>query len=226
MSETHASTSQADPSDTHSASATQTTNDSSERCNDPEGTSHFRIELGINLRGATMTGTNPNSRFFPLQHEMIDITDPHHPRPAWPTQPRAGDRLSFRLVDISSLDGGPAEHSYPRFAVIRFYFTRRDVPLGVEKSPFVGSPHHWQIASSPEHSVSPVYSRPLDKVLPTWKIHHVDERDNAQDEVTFAPVQGRRIFELSVLLAAQRGTFVDQFIVDPEMIVSGTSGGG
>ena len=224
MSKANPAHSQTAPSETK-ATAKRIAEDP-EHHDNPSGPSHFRIELGINLRGATMTGTNPNSRFFPLQHEMVDITAPHRPRPAWPTQLRAGDRLSFRLVDISSLDGGPSAESYPSFAIIRFYFTRRDVPLELESSPFIGHPQRWQIASAPEHRVSPVYSHPADRTLPTWKIHHVDARDNAQDEVTLAPVEVRRIFELSVLLAAQRGTFVDQFIVDPEMIVSGTSGGG
>ena len=74
---------------------------------------------GINLNAATMPRTNPNMRLFPLQDALIDVTDEKKPKPAWYTRLKPGDRMAFRLVDISNLSQsqGPLPE-YPSLALV------------------------------------------------------------------------------------------------------------
>ena len=66
----------------------------------------FLLELGFDCEAAPILGTDEQDRIFPLQHALVDVTEPNAPKPAWYTKMRPGDQVSMRLLDISNLEDG------------------------------------------------------------------------------------------------------------------------
>lgn len=193
-----------------------------------KATRRFRIELGIDQGAATLPRTNPNMRLFPLQNSLIDLTGGKgEETSAWYSQLRAGDRLSFRLVDISNLRSlqPPAPERHPD--LLKFRFTDRDDP-DKRANPFTERTSDWRISRLCRHRRSPVYSLLPGQKLPSWAILGKDESGHPVRWVTFAKsgkLHPFRIFELSVAISIRSAFgWVNQFVFDPEMIVCETGG--
>lgn len=186
----------------------------------------YRVELGINLKAATMPRTNPNMRLFPLQDALVNVTDADSPKPAWYTGLKPGDTMTFRLVDISNLSqsDGPMA-SYPTLVLADFIFT--DPNLGNNVSPFVEQVTGWtfgerQLLPSPAYSLNP------DQKLLSWDICPENANGATHRRVELAkPKKGdrQRFVNLAVVIWAKRDGFIDQFIFDPEIIINEADGG-
>lgn len=181
-------------------------------------TRDFRIELGLNRKATTLSRTNPNMRLFPLQNALVDITDEDAPSPAWYSRLKAGDTLSFRLVDISDLDRPELPETVPS----RLYLSFRDPRTGGPANPFDENVQSWRISRTCELRQSPVFSRAGSPDLPTWDVLWRDDDGWKTDPLALARLGNRdyRGFELAVALEVRRDGWVDQFLFDPEMIVS------
>lgn len=189
----------------------------------------FRVELGLNLHAAPIPQTNPNMRIFPLQNALIDITDEEN-KPAWYSRLGTGDEISFRLVDISGLrlpSSSPPD--YPNFALVEFLFN--DPATGQPSNPFTDEIVKWRISDRLEEDCpSPVYSLPLEHPLPTWDFvadNHQGEELKSLTLVDCEEGQTCRVFELTVAIKMlQPDGWVNQYVFDPEMIVSDSAGEG
>lgn len=185
----------------------------------------FRLELGINLNSAIISRTKPEHRLFPLQNALIDITNGENAAgPSWYTRIQAGDQLWFRLVDISNLKQTQPATPPAHPAEIEFIFT--EPQTGAPSSPFVDTPVSWQISNQAQRRTSPVYSLVPGQELATWDVYGLSATREQIPSTTFAEVSGFQAFELSVTLGVERNNdgSLDQFVFDPEMIVSERSG--
>ena len=180
------------------------------------------MEIGINLQAATLPRTNPNMRLYPLQHGLVDMTDPEKEMPAWVTRLRAHDHLSFLLVDTTQISRGhERELALPSLGLVEFLFTNPN--SGRQENPFEEDVTSWKVSDVEEPWVSPVYSHPPDKSLPSRRISALNRRGEERDWLTlatFQPGEGPRLVELTVALRLERAGWIDQFVFDPEMIIS------
>lgn len=182
----------------------------------------FRMEIGINLQAATLPRTNPNMRLFPLQHALVEVSEDGKEGPAWITRLRARDQLSFLLVDTTGLfRGHTRELAQPSLGLVEFLFTNPN--SGRQENPFEEGITSWEVAELAMPRVSPVYSHPADELLPTRQLYALSREGRRDEWLTLAPFQpgeGPRLVELTVALRLERGGWTDQFIFDPEMIIS------
>jgi|GEM_PF-7011156 len=184
----------------------------------------FRIEMGLNLKAATIPRTNPNMRLFPLQNALIDVTRGEAKAvPAWYSWMYAGDRLSFRLVDITRSGGQEATTIEP--ALVKLSFT--DPDTGLPENPFVEDVGRWRISDHWTYRWSPPYSRGADQELPTWDLSWSDGLSWREGTLTLSSLaSGQQLhgFEMAVAIRIHRDGWTDQYVFDPEMIV-GERGG-
>jgi hypothetical protein len=185
-----------------------------------DGARTFRIELGVNFDAATIPRTNPNMRVFPLQNALIDVTQGESEATAqWYTRLHSGDRLSFRLVNITRIAGGSLE--VPRLVELSF----TDPDSGLPADPFVEVVRRWQIEEPSKPRTSPVYSYGTRDKLLSWEIAWFDGNHRSTQPLTLASVEdGYCGFELAMAVGLHRGGWYDQYVFDPEMIV-GERGG-
>ena len=191
----------------------------------------FRIDLGINLHAAPVPQTNPNMRIFPLQNALIDVTDgDDRAKPAWYAHLEIGDRISFRVVDISNMRLPEHDATYPPLALAEFYFN--NPVTGQPANPFTERVVEWRFSRRPEDCTSPAYCRDESVLLPTWDLIAYDAADEPIETLRFAdfekPESGHpfRAFELTVAIKLMREGWVDHYVFDPEMIVSETDSEG
>jgi hypothetical protein len=178
----------------------------------------FRIELGLNRKAAHLSRTNPNMRLFPLQNALIDVTDEDEPLPAWYTRLETGDALSFRLVDITHLARSEPPEPAPNLVKLTF----RDPDRGRPADPFEEDVRSWRISHTCELRPSPVFSRERSPDLPTWNVEWRGDDGWKSGRLTLARPSRRKYrgFEMAVAVDIRRDGWVDQYVFDPEMIVS------
>ena len=178
----------------------------------------FRIELGLNRKSAPLSRTNPNMRLFPLQNALIDVTDEDEPSAAWYSRLVAGDTLSFRLVDITELLRPEPPEPAPDLVKLTF----REPNTGRPANPFDQEIHRWRVSRTSEMRRSPVFSRKRSPDLPTWDLQWRADDGWKSDPLPLARPGHRRYrgFEMAVALEVRWEGWIDQYVFDPEMIVS------
>lgn len=191
----------------------------------------FRVEIGINLNAAPVPLTNPNLRIFPLQNALIDITDGEAAAvPAWYSRLGTGDEISFRLVDTSNRgvgdSGGSGGAEYPQLVLTEFLI--KDPKTGQAKNPFTEEVVDWRLTAPVDDCPSPVYSL-SDENLPAWDFVGYNRDGEQLSSMKFAECgEGEtfRAFELTVIIRMLSGGWVNQYVFDPEMIISETDSEG
>ncbi|MEM7586728.1 MAG: hypothetical protein AAF560_25285 [Acidobacteriota bacterium] len=190
----------------------------------------FRVELGINLHAAPVPQTNPNMRIFPLQNALIDVTDGEdRAKPAWYAHLGIGDKISFRLVDISNLRLPDHETTYPDLAIAEFYFN--NPVTGRPANPFTRRVIDWQFSDRLD-CWSPPYCQEASVQLPSWDMIGYDASGEPIETLRFADFDqaesgdGFRAFELTVAIKLVRDGWINHYVFDPEMIVSETDNEG